>query len=68
MDILVQAFIIRQTNYRKIMIEVISSFVFSIGIGYIFLNSECLIIPMISHSLERYITNIVILKENVFET
>ena len=50
------------------MIEAISSFVFSIGIGYIFLNSECLIIPMISHGLERYITNIVILKENVFET
>ena len=68
LDILVQAFIIRQTNYRKIMIEVISSFVFSIGIGYIFLISECLIIPMISHGLERYITNIVILKENVFET
>ena len=50
------------------MIEVISSFVFLIGIGYIFLISECLIIPMISHGLERYITNIVILKENVFET
>ena len=57
MDIFVQAFILRQNNFRKILIEIIASFVFSIGIGYVFWTSECLVIPMVNHALERYIPN-----------
>lgn len=57
MDILVQAFIFKHGNYKKIMIEVVASFVFSIGAGYVFWKSVCFVIPMISHAAERYITN-----------
>ena len=46
-----------EAAFMEIIIEVFASFAFSIGIGYVFWASGCLVIPMFSHALERYATN-----------
>lgn len=57
-DIIFQAVVIqKQVSVKKPLIEVISSFVFSIGIGYVFYAARCIILPMALHSLERFVTN-----------
>ena len=57
-DIIFQAVVIqKQVSVKKLLIEVISSFVFSIGIGYVFYAARCIILPMALHSLERFVTN-----------
>lgn len=55
-SILVQAFASKQTNFKHLFLEVFASFVFSIGIGYVFYSSECFVIPMLAHATERFIT------------
>lgn len=58
-DIIFQAVVIqKQVSVKKLLIEVISSFVFSIGIGYVFFAAKCIILPMALHLLERFVTNI----------
>lgn len=54
--ILVQAFVARQRNFKHLFLEVSASFVFSMGIGYVFYSSACFIIPMLAHAAERYVT------------
>lgn len=57
-DIIFQAVVIqKQVTIKKLLIEVISSFVFSVGIGYAFYTVRCIILPMALHSLERLLTN-----------
>ena len=57
-DIIFQAIIIEnKVTVMKLLIEVISSFIFSIGIGYVFYDTSCIILPMALHSLERFVTN-----------
>ena len=53
---LVQAFVSKQKNFKHLFFEVLSSFVFSMGIGYVFYSSECLVIPMLAHAAERFVT------------
>lgn len=67
-SILVQAFFVRQKNIRHLIVEVVASFVFSMGIGYVFYSSGCILIPMLAHGTERYITRRVKVKmnENLF--
>lgn len=38
--------------------ESISSFVFSIGIGYVFMESGCFVIPMVAHAAERFVSGL----------
>lgn len=57
-DIIFQAVVIqKQVSAKKLLIEVKSSFVFSIGIGYVFYTTRCIILSMALHSLERFVTN-----------
>ena len=55
-SILVQAFVSKQKNFKHLFLEVFASFVFSMGIGYVFYSSECLVIPMLAHVTERVVT------------
>jgi len=56
--ILFQAFVIqKQVVIKDLIIELVSSFVFSIGIGYGFYTTRCIFLPMIMHALERFVTN-----------
>lgn len=57
LDIIVQALIFKTNNYKELVIEIIASFIFSLGIGYVFFETACLLIPMLSHAAERYVTN-----------
>ncbi|MBU5470992.1 hypothetical protein KQI85_11530 [Falcatimonas sp. MSJ-15] len=54
--ILVQALVTKQKNFQYLFLEVSASFVFSMGIGYVFYSSECLFIPMLAHAAERFVT------------
>lgn len=57
-DIIFQAAVIQKhVCVKKLLTEVISSFVFSIGIGYVFYVTRCIILPMALHSAERFVTN-----------
>ena len=41
------------------MIDIVSSFIFSIGIGYVFVKSELILLPIIAHFLERVLSKII---------
>lgn len=57
-DILFQVVIIQKhISVRKLIFEILSSFLFSLGIGYVFYATKCIILPMVMHALERFITN-----------
>lgn len=52
--ILVSTLFSKEREWGKIIIEMVSSFAFSIGIGYVFSLSGCFVIPMVAHALERF--------------
>ncbi|EOT23456.1 hypothetical protein C805_03117 [Eubacterium sp. 14-2] len=52
-SVLVQEAITKQ--YEGIIIDLAASFVFSLGIGYVYLESECIIFAVTAHMLERFI-------------
>lgn len=56
-DIIVQAIIFRRMNVRELTIDALASFVFSIGVGYVFYVSECLLLTMLAHATERFIVS-----------
>lgn len=56
MAIIFQACCSKNRNYKHLAIELASSFVFSIGIGYVFYASGCIVIPMLAHAAERAVT------------
>jgi hypothetical protein len=57
-DILFQAVIIQKhIAVKKLVFEILSSFLFSLGIGFVFHATKCIILPMVMHALERFITN-----------
>lgn len=59
LDIIVQAYIFRQHDFYEVFIDVFASFVFSIGIGYVYYASGFIVMSMFAHALERYIvTNV----------
>jgi len=52
----VQALIAKDRNYFRLMIEMLASFIFSLGIGYVYYCSGCLIYCIAAHMAERFIT------------
>lgn len=58
LDILVQPVLLRQPVKKEILIELITSFIFSMGIGYVFYSSECFLFGMLAHIAERMISNL----------
>lgn len=56
-DIIVQAIIFKRVNVRELTIDALASFVFSIGVGYVFYDSECLLLTMLAHAAERFIVS-----------
>ena len=54
--IVIQACIMKDNRWKHLIIELISSFVFSLGIGFVFYASECFVIPMLAHAAERIVT------------
>lgn len=56
LGILVQALIMKQKLHKALFIEILSSFIFSIGIGYVFIKTELILLPMIAHFAERIIS------------
>lgn len=55
LSIAVQAAILRQHGLRALLGDLLASLVFSLGIGYVYFRSECLLLPMLAHALERSI-------------
>ena len=58
LDILVQPVLLRQPIKKEILIELIASFIFSMGIGYVFYSSECFLFGVLAHIAERMISNL----------
>lgn len=52
------ACIIKTACKKEILIELITSFIFSMGIGYVFYSSECFLFGMLAHIAERMISNL----------
>ena len=57
LDILVQPVLLRQPVKKEILIELIASFIFSMGIGYVFYSSECFLFGVLAHIAERMISS-----------
>ena len=57
LDILVQPVLLRQPVKKEILIELIASFIFSIGIGYVFFSSGCFLFGVLAHIAERMISS-----------
>ena len=55
LSIAVQAAIFQQRRLRALLGDLLASFVFSLGIGYVYFRSECLLLPMLAHALKRSI-------------
>ena len=52
--ILFQAFVIvKKPAIKPLIIELAASFVFSVGIGYVFYTTSCILLPMAAHASER---------------
>lgn len=68
LGILVQALIMKRNLHKALFIEILSSFIFSIGIGYVFMRTELILLPMIAHFAERIISKSILnrLKQNPF--
>ena len=64
LDILVQPVLLRQPVKKGILIELIASFIFSMGIGSmkipfdVFYSSECFLFGVLAHIAERMISNL----------
>lgn len=56
LGILAQALIMKRKLHKTLFIEILSSFIFSIGIGYVFIRTELILLPMIAHFAERIIS------------
>lgn len=52
------ACIIKTACKKGILIELIASFIFSMGIGYVFYSSECFLFGVLAHIAERMISNL----------
>lgn len=70
LGILVQALIMKRNLHKALFTEILSSFIFSIGIGYVFMRTELILLPMIAHFAERIISkglNVKISYKNISE-
>ena len=57
LSIAVQAAILRQSDRRALSGDLLASFLFSLGIGYVYFRTECLLLPMLAHALERFLVS-----------
>lgn len=65
-SIIIQAYITKNNNWKYLFVELVASFVFSIGIGYIYYASQCLVIPMLAHATERVVTRKILPKRQKY--
>lgn len=54
--IFAQALIVKERNHFRLIIEMLASFTFSLGAGYVYYFSGCLIYCIAAHMAERFIT------------
>lgn len=54
---MVQLLLLKQRAAKAFWAEMLASFVFSIGIGYVFWASKSILIAMLCHGAERFVTN-----------
>lgn len=62
MAIFAQNIILKQPFDKELLIEMVASFVFSIGVGYVYQKAGIIIITMIGHFCERLISNALLQK------
>ena len=55
LSIAVQAAIFRQHDFRALLGDLLASFLFSLGIGFVYFRSECLLLSMLAHATERWL-------------
>jgi hypothetical protein len=58
--IIVQALLDREAFNKDLFLDVFASFLFSIGIGYVFMRSGLIILPLIAHFMERIVSKTII--------
>jgi hypothetical protein len=54
--ILTQAIILKQKFNAQFMIEEVTSFIFSVIVGFLFMRSNLILYPMLAHGMERIIS------------
>lgn len=63
-SIVIQYIISREPLEKSAFLEILASFVFSIGIGYVFYQNCFIILPMAAHFCERMLSNFLIQKKS----
>lgn len=63
-SILIQYIISKERLEKNAILEILASFVFSIGVGYIFYQNCFIILPMAAHFCERMLSNLLIQKKS----
>ena len=59
MGICMQCIIMRSKMSKSIVYELIASFVFSMGVGFVLLRTECIVFTMVAHSMQRVVTALI---------
>ena len=59
MGICMQCIIMGSKMSKSIVYELVASFVFSMGVGFVLLQKECIVFTMVAHSMQRVVTAIV---------
>lgn len=54
-----QNFIVKQPFNKDFWLDIVSSFIFSIGIGYVFVRGQNIVLAMVGHALERIVSNLI---------
>ena len=54
--ILLQPLLLRQKPNRELVVDLAASFIFSMGAGYVFYQTGCILFSMAAHAAERLIT------------
>lgn len=63
MGLIVQAFMTGKKLDRDTKIEILASFVFSLGMGYVYQRTGFILITMVAHFCERYLSRLVFNKK-----
>lgn len=62
MGIIMQAFLIKNKFNQEMLLEILSSFFFSLGIGYVYQKTGLIILTMNAHFCERILSNYIFSK------
>lgn len=63
LGILAQALLSKERFNNDLLIDIISSFVFSLGIGYVYQKTGLIVVSMIAHFCERILSCSIFVKE-----